>query len=105
MQPRRNFQKNTNLFRRFKASPCGAVQFVMATFVIFSLFSAGGWWLLLLLPALFFMSKAAQQNNASCATSWDDMNPKRKNNEKSKRRFIETPDGDVLEVIDEPLQV
>ncbi|MEO0565757.1 MAG: hypothetical protein AAF125_26855 [Chloroflexota bacterium] len=84
------------------------LKFTLMVFIFFTLFRFGGWWLFFLLPLAFGWFKGGHRHHWGHWDHWDhdgDDYEKRKNDEKPKRRVIETVDGEVLEVIESPRQV
>ena len=79
---------------------------IIPFFAVFLAFKLLGPFALLLIPAAIVFSKKNREWQSwdwGCDT--DDDGSKRKNDEKPKRRVIETADGEYLEVIDEPRRV
>jgi len=76
------------------------IGFALGAFVLITLFAHSGWWMIFFLPWLFYALKPL----GLCAFG-DDETAKRKNDDKPKRRVVETADGEFLEVIDEPRRV
>ncbi len=80
-----------------------------ALFFALPMFRFAGPWLFFALPLFFWFfvvprHRGSERGQWGCG--WDSEPPhKPKNDEKPKRRYVETYDGDVLEVVDDPRSV